>query len=116
MFSLDPTVYIAYIVNIRNKEAAMGTVTARVSEETSTRLDELARATRRSKSFHLAQALDSYLETQAWQVARTLESIKQADAGEFASETEVKQAFAKWGVDIDSISEDRLDPERPERS
>lgn len=80
----------------------MSTVTARIPEETATKLDELAKATNRSKSFIVANALEQFLEEQAWQVARINESIAQADAGEFATEEEIKDEFAKWGLDVEA--------------
>jgi len=46
--------------------------------------------------------LEKFLEEQSWQVARIKESLAQADAGEFASNAEVKEAFGKWGLDIDA--------------
>jgi len=87
----------------------MSTVTARIPDETAAKLDELAKATRRSKSYLVGEALSTYLETQAWQIARIAESVAQADAKEFATDKEVKAAFAKWGVDIDRIDQDSLD-------
>jgi predicted transcriptional regulator len=78
----------------------MSTVTARIPEETAEKLNALAKATNRSKSFIVANALDQFLEEQAWQVARINESIAQADAGSFASDAEVKEAFAKWGLNV----------------
>ncbi|MFH1914707.1 MAG: ribbon-helix-helix protein, CopG family [Pseudomonadota bacterium] len=78
----------------------MSTVTARIPEETAKKLNALAKATNRSKSFIVANALDQFLEEQAWQVARINESIAQADAGSFASDAEVKEAFAKWGLNV----------------
>jgi predicted transcriptional regulator len=80
----------------------MSTVTARIPEETATKLDELAKATNRSKSFIVANALEQFLEEQAWQVARINESIAQADAGEFATEAEIKDEFAKWGLNVEA--------------
>ena len=87
----------------------MSTVTARIPEETAARLNELAKATQRSKSHLVGEALAAYLETQAWQIARIAESVAQADAKEFATDKQVKAAFAKWGVDIDQIDQDNLD-------
>ena len=80
----------------------MSTVTARIPKETATKLNELAKATNRSKSFIVASALEQFLEEQAWQVARINKSVAQADAGEFATDTEVKQSFAKWGLNVDA--------------
>lgn len=80
----------------------MSTVTARVSEETVAKLDALAKATNRSKSFLVASALERFLEDQSWQIARTAESLAQANNGEFASATEVQKAFGKWGLKVEA--------------
>ena len=79
----------------------MGTVTARIPEETATLLEELAASTKRSKSFLVAEALQAYLDAHAWQVARTKESLEQADQGQFASREQVSDAFGKMGLKID---------------
>jgi RHH-type transcriptional regulator, rel operon repressor / antitoxin RelB len=79
----------------------MGTVTARIPDATLAKLDMIAKATNRSKSFLVAAALDRFVDEQEWQVARIAESVAQADAGEFASNAEVEAAFAAWGVDVD---------------
>ncbi|UTF49992.1 CopG family ribbon-helix-helix protein [Desulfomicrobium sp. ZS1] len=80
----------------------MSTVTARLSEETALKLSQLAQTINRSKSFIVAQALDQFLEEQAWQVAQIQESLAQADAGKFASSLEVQEAFGKWGLNVES--------------
>jgi RHH-type rel operon transcriptional repressor/antitoxin RelB len=79
----------------------MGTVTARIPDKTASMLDELAAATKRSKSFLVAEALQNYLEAHAWQVARTQDSLEQAEQGRFASGELVSEAFAKMGVKVD---------------
>lgn len=79
----------------------MSTVTARIPEETAQRLEALAKATNRSKSFLIASALETFLDEQGWQIARTLESISQADVGEFVTEGAVKEEFRQWGLDVD---------------
>jgi predicted transcriptional regulator len=38
----------------------------------------------------------AYLDLHAWQRAHIGEGLRQADAGEFASEAEVRAAFARW--------------------
>ena len=80
----------------------MSTVTARIPEDLATKLDALAKATNRSKSFLVASALEEFLNTQGWQVERINESIAQADGGHFATDAQVKEAFGKWGFDIDA--------------
>ncbi|TIH19829.1 ribbon-helix-helix protein, CopG family [Marinifilum sp. JC120] len=80
----------------------MSTVTARVSDETASKLEALAKATNRSKSFLVASALERFLEEQAWQIAQTVESLEQADRGEFATASEVEEAFGKWGLKVEA--------------
>ncbi|SME95219.1 CopG family ribbon-helix-helix protein [Desulfovibrio gilichinskyi] len=80
----------------------MSTVTARVSDETASRLDALAKATNRSKSFLVASALERFLEEQSWQIAQTIDSLEQADNGEFATSSEVQDAFDKWGLKVEA--------------
>lgn len=76
----------------------MTTVTTRIDEETQSRLDQLAKATDRSRSWLVADAIRRYVEEEGWQVAAIEEGVRQANAGDFASEEEVKTAFAEWGV------------------
>jgi predicted transcriptional regulator len=76
----------------------MATVTARIDEETSDRLNQLAKATDRSRSRLIADALHRYIEEESWQVAAIEEGVRQAEAGEFASEDEVRASFAAWGL------------------
>ena len=78
----------------------MTTVTTRIDEETQSRLDQLAKATDRSSSWLVADAIRRYVEEEGWQVAAIEEGVRQADAGDFATEDEVKAAFAEWGVDV----------------
>lgn len=77
----------------------MTTVTTRIDEETQSRLDQLAKATDRSRSWLVADAIRRYVEEEVWQVAAIEEGVRQAEAGDFATEDEVKAAFAEWGVD-----------------
>ena len=75
------------------------TMTIRLDDELKEQLDRLAAATQRSKSFLASQAIREFIELNEWQVQEIQQALKEADAGEFASEGEVKQTFAKWGVD-----------------
>jgi predicted transcriptional regulator len=79
----------------------MTTVTARIDEETHGRLEHLAKATDRSRSWLVADAVRRYVEEESWQVAAIEEGVRQADAGNFATEDEVKAAFARWGVNAE---------------
>jgi predicted transcriptional regulator len=76
----------------------MSTITARLDSDTHAQLDKLAVATSRSRSWLVAEAVKQYVAEQSWQVEAIEEGIREADAGNFASDNEVKEAFGRWGV------------------
>jgi predicted transcriptional regulator len=71
-------------------------LTWRVKPALKRKLDKVAAALDRPRSWVLTQALESYLEQQSWQVAEIRQGLAEADAGEFASDEEVKAVFEKW--------------------
>jgi predicted transcriptional regulator len=75
------------------------TMTIRLDDDLKEQLERLAAATRRSKSFLASEAIREFIELNEWQVREIQQAIKEADAGEFASDEEVQQTSAKWGVD-----------------
>ncbi len=74
------------------------TMTIRLESELKARLDQLAKATHRSKSFLASEAIREFIELNEWQIQEIKEAIKEADAGDFADDQEVKDVFGKWGV------------------
>ncbi len=72
------------------------TMTIRLDDTMKNRLDDLAQATHRSKSFLAAEAIQKYIEVNEWQIKEIQAAIKEADQGEFASEEEVSNVFNKW--------------------
>jgi predicted transcriptional regulator len=74
------------------------TVSAKVDPKIAKKLELLVKATDRSKSYLVAEAIETYVEDQAWQIEAIKEGIKEADKGKFASEKQVKKTFKKWGV------------------
>jgi len=78
----------------------MSTITARLDSDTQARLEKLAAATSRSRSWLVAEAVKQYVAEQSWQVEAIEEGIREADAGNFASDDEVKEAFGRWGVNV----------------
>ncbi len=78
----------------------MYTVTARLDENTQVQLEKLAESTDRSRSWHVAEAVKQYLATQTWQIEAIEKGVKEANAGNFATEDEVADAFARWGVHV----------------
>jgi RHH-type rel operon transcriptional repressor/antitoxin RelB len=71
-------------------------MTIRVDGETRERLEKLSRATARTKSFLAAEAIRAYLDVNEWQIHEIEDGLREADAGDFASETEVQAVFTKW--------------------
>jgi predicted transcriptional regulator len=76
-------------------------VSSRVDKAVSDKLDFLSKATSRSRSFLISEAIKAYVEDQSWQIEAIKEGVRQADQGKFASDDKVRKAFAKFGVDID---------------
>ena len=77
------------------------TVSTKLDPEVAIKLDLLAKATARSKSYLAAEAIEAYVEEQTWQIEAIREGIKEADKGNFAIDKEVKKTFNKWGVNED---------------
>ena len=77
------------------------TMTIRLEPDLKSRLDQLAEATQRSKSFLAAEAIREFIEMNEWQIQEIREALKEADAGDFASDNEVKAVLAKWSVSGD---------------
>jgi predicted transcriptional regulator len=74
------------------------TINVRIPITVFDQLEELAKATERTKSFVTVEALSSYLEAQSWQIREVTVALEEADRGEFATEEEVNAVFAKYGA------------------
>ena len=74
------------------------TMTIRLDHKLKQQLDQLAKATSRSKSFLAVEALRDFVEINQWQIQEISDAIKEADDGDFASEAEVSKTFSKWSV------------------
>ena len=74
------------------------TMTVRLENDVKDRLDALAEATQRSKSFLAAEAIRSYVENNEWQIGEIQAALKEVDAGDFAGDEEVNALARKWKV------------------
>ncbi len=74
------------------------TMTVRLEDDVKDRLDVLAEATQRSKSFLAAEAIRTYVENNEWQIDEIQAALKEADAGDVASENDVAALARKWKV------------------
>lgn len=74
------------------------TINVRLPEALYSQIEELAKATARTKSFLTIDALTQYVERESWQIRDIHEGLKEADAGEFATDDQDKAVFAKYGA------------------
>jgi predicted transcriptional regulator len=72
------------------------TITFRIDGDVKAALDILAADMDRDRSYVLNEAVAAYLGTHCWQVDHIKEGLRQAEAGEFATEAEIAAAFARW--------------------
>ena len=72
------------------------TVTFRIDSDMKDALDAIAEGMDRDRSYVLNEAVSAYLDIHRWQIDHIKEGLRQADAGEFATEAEVAAAFRRW--------------------
>ena len=75
------------------------TMTIRLDEGYKERLESLAEASHRSKSFLAALAIREYVENNEWQISEISAALREADAGDFASDRQVAALAKKWKAD-----------------
>lgn len=72
------------------------TMTVQLPAEVKERLEELARTTSQPESVLAAEAISSYVDLREWQVRKIQQGLREAEAGEFASDEEVAAFFSDW--------------------
>ena len=78
--------------------AATATITVRLPRKLRDRLERLAEATARTRSWLAVDAIETYLDLQEWQVAEIEAGLREADAGDFASDEDVRAVIDRWGT------------------
>ena len=71
-------------------------LTLRVPVEVKQQLDKLADATHRSKSWLAGEAIQRYIDLEAWQIGEIQQALREADAGDFASDEDVGALKARY--------------------
>ena len=69
----------------------------RLPKELAAQLGALAQATGRSKSYLAVQALQDFINREAWQIAEIQQALREADAGDFATDEEMRTLDENWG-------------------
>jgi RHH-type transcriptional regulator, rel operon repressor / antitoxin RelB len=77
-------------MTVANKE-----LTLSVAPPVHRRIEELAAARHVSAEDILREAITAYLDYDAWATAEIEAGVREADAGDFASEEEVEDAFRR---------------------
>ncbi len=70
-------------------------LTIRIPLEVKDQLGKLANATHRSQSFLGGEAIQRYVDFESWQIAEIQQAIIEADAGDFASDTDFNDVIKK---------------------
>ena len=78
---------------------ATTTLTLEVSRMIEERLEEVAKATDRTKTWLALEALRSFLDLYEWQVEAIREGIADADAGRLVEHEKVAAWLESWGTD-----------------
>jgi predicted transcriptional regulator len=75
---------------------AEGVFTVRIPPEKQRQLDALAQVLERSRNWVVSDAIDQYLDVQAWQIEQIQHGAEEADRGELVPHDEVRaEARAK---------------------
>jgi RHH-type rel operon transcriptional repressor/antitoxin RelB len=73
------------------------TLSIRIDAETKTRLDALAKRSKRSKSFLAAEAIAAYVESEEWQLGELQAGITGLEAGQNVPHEKVSKWLKSWG-------------------
>jgi predicted transcriptional regulator len=79
------------------RAAVRDTLSLRLPAGTKQRIERLAQATRRSKTFVIEEAISNYLSLNEWQVESILEGLKEVQAGQT---TPHETVLAKWEAKV----------------
>jgi len=75
---------------------ATTTINFRTDSKKASKLDAFAKANHRTRTDVLEDALETYLYLQETNLAKIDAGIRDADAGNFATEEQVQAEFARW--------------------
>ncbi len=70
--------------------------TIRADSKKVKKLDQLANKLDRSRNYLVNQAIEQYLDLNAWQIQQIKNGIKAADEGRFVGDAEMERIFNKY--------------------
>ena len=74
---------------------ARETMTFRIQPQTRKALDGIAATLDRDRTYVVNQALEAYIDVHQWQIDHIRQGLREANAGQFATEAEVNRAIAR---------------------
>jgi RHH-type transcriptional regulator, rel operon repressor / antitoxin RelB len=75
-------------------------ISARIPEKLDRELEALAAAAKRSKSYLLEEALQRFVDREAWMLAKADAAFKEAEeSGEWISQEAMEKWLMSWGTD-----------------
>lgn len=75
----------------------MRIMSVRLSDGIEQKRVQLDQLTDRTTSWLPKQAIQDYLDLEAWQITEIHAALCEADAGDFVSENEMNAKFKRWG-------------------
>lgn len=72
-------------------------ISVRMPEELAERLESLAKATDRSKSYLATLAIEEFVAIQEWQIQAIKDGIADAEAGRVVGHEKALEELKKWG-------------------
>ena len=73
------------------------TLSIRLNSRTKSKLEALAKASRRSKSFLAAEAIEAFVDAESWQLSEIDAGMKDLDADHVVEQEEVRAWLQSWG-------------------
>ena len=73
------------------------TLSIRLNTRTKARLEALAKASRRSKSFLAAEAIENFVANESWQLAEMEAGIKDLDTNRTVDHQHIERWLQSWG-------------------
>jgi predicted transcriptional regulator len=74
---------------------ARETMTVRIQPQTRKALDGIAESLDRDRTYVVNQALEAYIDVHHWQIDHIRRGLREANAGKFATESEVNRTIAR---------------------
>jgi predicted transcriptional regulator len=72
-------------------------ISVRMPEELAERLEGLAKATDRSKSYLATLAIEEFVAVQEWQISAIKDGVADAEAGRVVGHEKALEELKKWG-------------------